>query len=147
MRSRCFRARSRWSVVGVTRRTLFVSAVAGVVALAGLLVYLESSDDSPPKAFRYPVAWTLNGGFMPGPASRSVVLELHDRHCADGVRAADRLRPAKIVYGTKTVTITLTAELNGGAHNCLGTPPSNTTIHLAEPLGTRTLVDGSGLRP
>lgn len=131
--------------MNVRHRRWLVSVLAGAVALAGVVAYWQSRDRSP-AVTRYPVAWTIAGGLTPSAESRSVVLELHDDRCASGVRAADRLRPARVVYGQRTVTITLTAELSGEYHTCPAPFPDNATIHLTEPLGSRALVDGSGLR-
>lgn len=123
-----------------------VPVFAGVVAIAGVVAFWQSRDRSADMT-RYPVAWTVAGSLTPSAESRSVVLELHDDRCASGVRAADRLRPARVVYGQRTVTITLTAELSSGVHTCPAPFSDNATIHLTEPLGRRALVDGSGLRP
>ena len=107
----------------------------------GVTIYRETHDDG---YDRYPVTWQLASSTTA--ESRSVdLLIVDDNRCASGVPVSQRLRPPHVSYGSRSVTITLDAEVTSGFHTCpkpMGPGVNNTTVELKEPLGDRKLIDG-----
>jgi hypothetical protein len=98
-----------------------------------------------------PVAWWVDPGSLPLPAgSRSIRALVNKRDCASGMSPEYRINAPTIEYRADAVVVTFTARdfPGGGGEECrggeLGFP---VTIELAEPLGVRTLLDGSTSPP
>ena len=83
----------------------------------------------------------------PGPDTTTLHGLIVERACANGKPPTGRVRPPVVVYAESTVTITVTVrEIPGGA-DCPGNPSVPITIELSQPLGDRTVLDGSVFPP
>ncbi len=85
----------------------------------------------------------------PAPAPDSTTLNgvIVERACANGKPPTNRVRPPIVVYEEQAVTVTVTvSEIAGGA-DCPSNPPVPITIELSQPLGERTILDGSVFPP
>lgn len=116
----------------------FALVVAGWFATTQYM----SADDT--DAERYAVTW--HPYRLPNSDARSVDAWVEDDgRCHGGVPVIDRLRPAHISYGARSVTISLDAEEQRGFNTCpkpIGPGANTTTIALNQPLGDRELIDG-----
>jgi hypothetical protein len=121
-------------------------AAAGIVAVMVGAIAVAAYLHAPASTTRrYPVAWHLASGAVATAQSTSFPVFVEDDKCASGVPAAKRLRPPDIDYSKDAVTVTLTAELADTFHSCpeaIGPGVNIATIHLDEPLGDRSLIDG-----
>jgi hypothetical protein len=92
--------------------------------------------------------WWLDPAF---PAPGAYATELHvlvlERACASGRPPDGRIAEPEVVYATHAVTVTIGVRHSEGDHSCPGNPAVPLTVALAEPLGDRTLLDGSRLPP
>jgi hypothetical protein len=92
--------------------------------------------------------WWLDPAF---PAPGSTATELHvlvlERACASGQPPDGRIAEPEVSFGLDTITITIGVRRSEGDQNCQGNPAVPLTVALAEPLGDRTLLDGSRLPP
>lgn len=75
---------------------------------------------------------------------RALVLELA---CASGRDPAGRVELPTIESEAASVTITFEIRRLPGGQDCPGNPPFAVTVSLPEPLGARTLLDGSETPP
>jgi len=66
-----------------------------------------------------------------------------DPNCASGRPTGDRLRPPTLETTDDEVVITFTAEPVTGDQSCPGHPPTPYQVQLDEPIGERTLLDGT----
>lgn len=83
----------------------------------------------------------------PGPDTTTLHGLIRERACANGKPPTGRVRPPVVVYDERTITITVTvSEIPGGA-DCPGNPSVPITIELSQPLGDRTILDGSVFPP
>jgi hypothetical protein len=98
-----------------------------------------------------PATWALDAT-LPAPAADTTDLHVEVWEVACGPKVAGRISDPLIEYGASTVTITLGVRVPqaepGQAFTC-ARPIHGTlfTIHLSEPLGTRTLLDGGRMPP
>lgn len=100
-----------------------------------------------------PATWALDATF-PAPAADTTDLhvEVWERACDNGEQVTGKISEPVVDDAASTVTITLGVRLPtaepGQAFTCPrpihGTP---FTIHLSEPLGSRTLLDGGRVPP
>lgn len=94
------------------------------------------------------VKWELDASF---PAPDATSTEIHvlatERGCTGGSELGERLLGPQIVETDDQVRIVFAAIPLVGAQNCPGNPPTPVTIALAQPLGTRTLMDGLVIGP
>jgi hypothetical protein len=91
--------------------------------------------------------WLDPDAAAPGPDATTLHGLIVERACANGKPPTGRVRPPIVVYGETTVTITVTvSEIPGGA-DCPGNPSVPITIELSQPLGGRTILDGSVFPP
>ncbi len=100
-----------------------------------------------------PAWWALDPAFpAPSTATMDLHVEVWEATCDDGRDVTGRISDPVVAYGSSTVTITLGVRLPqaepGQAFTCPlpshGTP---FTIHLSEPLGNRTVLDGGRVPP
>ncbi len=110
------------------------------------------SNCAPPPAshdgFRQ-IRWVLHPDVpAPAPASRSVVVAVHETACAGGRDPIPHLQRPEVISLEKTVVITLwIEELGGGIHSCPANPVGRLRVKLSGPLGPRQLYDGSSDPP
>jgi hypothetical protein len=94
------------------------------------------------------IAWTLyRTESPPPPASRSIVVAVHERGCAGGRNPIPYLQRPEIDYLRKRVVITLWIEKLEGLATCQGNPIGRLRVKLPGPLGARKLYDGSSEPP
>jgi len=83
----------------------------------------------------------------PDPDSTELHVLVVEQACASGSSAEGRIADPVIDDGPTSVTITIGVHRAVGDQACLGNPPTPFTIRLTEPLGDRTLLDGSHAPP
>lgn len=75
-----------------------------------------------------------------------ITVGVTERACSGGEDPTPRLLPPEVVLDDDTVTITLfIRRVEGDEVTCEGLPPTPIDVELPEPLGDRTLLDGSTL--
>ena len=96
-----------------------------------------------------PIKWVLHPDEpAPRPASRSVVVAVHEMACTGGRDPIPYLQRPEVSYLKKTVVVTLwIEELGGGIHSCPANPIGRLRVKLPDPLGARQLYDGSSDPP
>lgn len=88
--------------------------------------------------------WQLPETATVGAETTSFTALVTEVGCTSGADPTDRLGPPEVVVDQDTVTITLSADpLQGDAFACPGVPAVPVRVDLGEPLGDRTLRDGS----
>jgi hypothetical protein len=91
--------------------------------------------------------WLDPAAPAPAPGSTTLNGVIVERACANGKPPTNRVRPPIVVYEEQAVTVTVTvSEIAGGA-DCPSNPPVPITIELSQPLGERTILDGSVFPP
>jgi hypothetical protein len=90
-----------------------------------------------------PASWALNPAF-PAPSADTTTLEIlvWESDCSSGSLVTGRMSAPVIEYSASTVTITLGVRRLQGAQTCPLGPGTPGSLRLAEPLETRTLLDG-----
>lgn len=105
---------------------------------------------SPPvshEGFR-PIKWFLHPDDpAPEPASRSIVVAVHEMACTGGRDPISHLQRPEVSYLKETVVITLWIEELEGLHTCPSNPTGHLRVKLPGPLGARQLYDGSSDPP
>jgi len=118
------------------------AAAALVVATWFAVSHYQSASEGDTE--QYAVTW--HPYRLPASDARSVEVWVEDDgRCHGGVPVVERLRPARITYGSSSVTIALDAEGQRGFNTCpkpIGPGANTTTITLNQPLGDRELIDG-----
>jgi hypothetical protein len=95
-----------------------------------------------------PATWALDPAFpAPGPASTELHILVWGTTCSSGLPATGRISAPDIEYAPETVTITIGVRPLPSVQTCQGVPGTPATVRLAEPLGTRTLLDGGRVPP
>jgi hypothetical protein len=90
-----------------------------------------------------PATWALDPAFAkPGPASTELHMLVWETACSGGAPTTGRMSAPDIAYTPETVTITIGVRPLGGMQTCPLGPGTPAMVRLAEPLGTRTLLDG-----
>jgi hypothetical protein len=92
--------------------------------------------------------WWLDPAFpAPGPDATELHALVLERACASGQPADGRIAEPVIEYAEDVVTITIGVRHAEGDQDCQGNPAVPLTVVLSEPLGDRTLLDGSRVPP
>jgi hypothetical protein len=92
--------------------------------------------------------WALAPGQRVGPGTTTFDALVTERDCASGQSSEGRVVGPDIVAAGDQVLVTFAVRaLGGGAQTCQGNPATRVTVTLPEPLGSRTLLDGSTLPP
>lgn len=81
------------------------------------------------------------------PASSTVALEVRERECTSGRDPLPFLHEPTVTEADETVTVSWTSDAPHGDQTCQGTPAVKMVVELDEPLGSRTLLDGSTWPP
>lgn len=79
----------------------------------------------------------------PSPGARTLELLVHERACASGQPADGRIEVIALEETPEQVRLLLGVRPLGGAQTCPSNPPTPFTVELAEPLGTREVVDAA----
>jgi hypothetical protein len=91
-----------------------------------------------------PIRWVLDPDEpTPDPASRSIVVAVHELACTGGRNPIPYLQRPEVRYLRKAVVITLWIEEIDGPATCPGNPTGRLQVKLPGPLGARQLYDGS----
>lgn len=92
--------------------------------------------------------WWLDPAFpAPWPDATELHVLVLERACASGQPPDGRIAEPVVDYAVGTVTITIGARRAEGDQDCPSNPAVPLTVLLSEPLGDRTLLDGSRLPP
>jgi hypothetical protein len=92
--------------------------------------------------------WWLDPAFpTPKPEATELHVLILERDCASGQAPDGRIAAPEIAYGPSSVTVSIGVRRSEGDHSCPGNPAVPLTVVLAEPLGDRSLLDGSRLPP
>ena len=92
--------------------------------------------------------WTLAPGQAIGPATSRFEALVTETACASGQSSEGRIAGPDVVVAGDAVLVTFAVrEPGGNTQTCQGSPATRVTVTLREPLGSRTLLDGSTLPP
>jgi len=93
-------------------------------------------------------SWALDPAFPdPVPETTELHILVWERACSGGVQIVGRMAPPVIEYAAATLTVTMRVRPLTGFQTCPLGPGTPALVHLAEPLGERTLLDGDGDPP
>lgn len=79
---------------------------------------------------------------LPTPELTDIALLVTERACASGQPMGDRLLEPQIIEEADRVVLVFAAAINPGGADCPGNPSTSVIVTLADPLGSRELVDG-----
>ncbi len=81
----------------------------------------------------------------PPPAADATTLQglIRERACASGERPVGRVRPPVVVFDDDSVVVIVTVSEKPGGADCPGNPSMPIVIELGQPLGDRSVLDGS----
>lgn len=127
---------------GVVTSLLKVPCLLGAIAAVGCLTGCGSKPDV---HHDDAAVWDVASQQHLSPDSTGFTATVTRTGCSSGVQGIPAVRV--IDYAASTITITLRIEpaISGGT--CEGTPGVAYRVHLKEPIGTRTLVDGACIPP
>ncbi|HJP87449.1 MAG TPA: hypothetical protein VJ850_00215 [Candidatus Limnocylindrales bacterium] len=99
-----------------------------------------------------PANWALDpDAFPPDPTTTELRLLVWERACSGGAPATGRMSAPVVDFGPTAVTVTLGVRPlevpPGYAVTCPGPPGTPAILRLAEPLGSRSLLDGGCTPP
>jgi len=92
-------------------------------------------------------AWEIAPDQVIGPQTIAFDALVTEQSCASGQNSDGRIGVAEIIYGDTNIVIILGVRPMSGAQTCQGNPTGHFTIELEEPIGGRTLLDGSVYPP
>ena len=95
-----------------------------------------------PQGFGF-ASWEVDPGHPTQPDATSLTVLATERACASGKSMAGRLEAPIVLYAPDTVTIALVVRAEPGGQDCQGNSPEPVLVDLGEPLGSRSLFDGS----
>ena len=81
------------------------------------------------------------------PEATEIAVLVTERDCNSGQDARGRIVVASIEEGDDSVTVTFAVNPRGGAQSCPSNPETPFVLGLPNPLGQRTLLDGSSVPP
>lgn len=95
-----------------------------------------------------PAKWWVDPK-APAPTATSTAIQILvlEQSCASGDMPKGRIEPPTIELTDTTVTVTYAVRHKVGGQDCQGNAPFAVTLKLPEPLGRRTLLDGSETPP
>ncbi len=91
--------------------------------------------------------WVDPNAPRPTATSTTVHALVVEQVCASGKSPKGRIEAPSIDLEDKSVTITIDIRRQTSGQDCQGNPPLAVTITLPEPLGARSLLDGSATPP
>ena len=83
----------------------------------------------------------------PGPDATTLQGLIRERSCAGADPPDGRIQPPVVVFDEASVVVTVTVRQRPGVQDCPGNPAVPITIELGQPLGDRTILDGSVFPP
>ncbi|GAA0323096.1 hypothetical protein GCM10009528_45710 [Kineococcus aurantiacus] len=84
--------------------------------------------------------WSLTEA--PEPSDTTLSLLVSETACASGQSPEGRIEEPEVDYQREAVVITVRVRAAGMSGHCEGHPGAPYVLELAEPLGTRALLDG-----
>lgn len=112
-----------------------LGTMLAVVVLAGCTSVMPGVDVGA-------ATWGLPNGFNIGAETTRFLAVVTERACASGMSSEGRIIGPEIQYGDRSVIVTFGVRPLSGAQACPGNPATVVDVHLDEPLGDRTLLDG-----
>ena len=95
-----------------------------------------------------PATWWIDPNSAPPTAmSTTIHAMVLEQACASGDSPKGRIEPPMIELTETSVTVTYSVRHKVGAQDCQGNTPLAIELTLPEPLGSRTLLDGSETPP
>jgi hypothetical protein len=91
--------------------------------------------------------WVDPEGARPTASSTTIDAKILEQACASGDSPKGRVEPPLIELADTTVTVTYSVRHKVGGQDCQGNAPFAVELKLPEPLGNRTLLDGSETPP
>jgi len=85
----------------------------------------------------------LDPAHAPDPSATELQLLVTERACNSGQPADGRVKLVSLVETEDTVTVTIGVKPRSGDANCPSNPATPFTVTLEEPIGDRTLIDGT----
>lgn len=99
---------------------------------------------SPPTGEVVPAWWWVDGETLPLTAEATVIRGfLRERSCASGASPLDRALAPTIEYRPDAVVVVFAVVALAGEQDCTGNPAFPVEVRLTEPLGSRSVLDGS----
>jgi hypothetical protein len=146
------------AIAPIVAAALMLTGLAGCSAVPGasapVATWPVSPEVLPPGTSGAPdpqfgrAIWALDPAFVsPGSDATELHILVWEMACSSGSPATGRMSTPVIAYTATTVTITIGVRPLGGPQACPGPPGTPATLRLAEPLGTRTLLDGGRVPP
>jgi len=86
---------------------------------------------------------TLDPAHTPEPAATELQLLVTESACNSGQPATGRVELVSLVETEDSVTVTIGVKPKSGFANCPSNPATPFTVTLEEPIGDRTLIDGT----
>jgi len=87
--------------------------------------------------------WHLDPAHQPDPSATSLSLLARETACAGGQAPGARMLAPIVMETDALATITLVVRRVPGGADCQANPEVPVTVALSQPIGTRTLLDGS----
>lgn len=95
-----------------------------------------------------PASFWVDPDALPLPASaRTIEGFIREEACAGGMSPDGRILEPTIEYGADAIVVAFLVTKRPGEQDCPGNPAFPVQVRLAEPLGTRALLDGSEAPP
>jgi hypothetical protein len=79
----------------------------------------------------------------PGPGTTEIPVLVTERACNSGQDARGRIVEPQVIVGGDAITVVFAVRPREGEHECPSNPETPHLLVLPEPLGNRTLLDGS----
>lgn len=92
-------------------------------------------------------AWAEVTGYRGEAEDTTITARVQERNCTSGRDPGSFLHEPFVVETVDSVTLYWTAEPASGFQNCQGNPSVERVVKLNEPLGARTVLDGSSYPP
>jgi hypothetical protein len=116
--------------------------LAGCMQVRSTFIQVANATPSPAPGFG-PASWALDPTFAdPAPETTELHILVWERACNGGTLVVGRMSAPAIIYGPTTVVVTMQVRGLEGAQSCPLGPGTPLLVHLREPLGDRTLLDG-----
>jgi hypothetical protein len=122
---------------------IHMQAPSGSEVVGGGAAAVPTSEfpETSPGASADPATWTVAPGARITGAARTLNVLVRRFACNDGVTG--RVAAPAIRYGANEIEVTFTVDTRSGFHTCQGNDEVPYLVHLQEPIGSRTLVDGT----
>ena len=109
---------------------------------------LQTGPSLSPEPSIGPASWWVDPETLPLSAStRTIRAIVREVACASGQSPEGRILPPMVTHRGDAIEVSFMVTQTPGGHDCQGNPSFPVEIRLSEPLGTRTLLDGSETPP